>query len=45
MVTQLKKGDKVYLLTKNLTIIKKIKKLNYIKIKSILIIDKKGKIS
>ena len=42
---QLKKGDKVYLLTKNLKSIRPSKKLDYIKVGPFLVIQEKGPIN
>ncbi len=45
MTFQLKKRNKVYLLTKNLTTKKKSRKLNHVKIKSFFIKDQKKRIN
>ena len=42
---QLKKGDKVYLLIKNLKSIRPSKKLDYIKVRPFLVIKEKGPIN
>jgi len=45
MASQLKKRDKVYLLTKNLKIRKKSKKLNHVKIEPFFIKEVKGSVN
>ncbi len=45
MAPQLKKGDKVYLLTKNLKIRKKSKKLDHVKVEPFFIKEVKGSIN
>ncbi len=45
MAPQLKKGNKVYLLTKNLKIRKKSKKLDHVKVESFFIKEVKGSIN
>lgn len=45
MTSQLKKKNKIYLLAKNLTIKKKSKKLNHVKIESFLVRDKKKRVN
>jgi len=42
---QLKKGDKVYLLTKNLRTTKSLKKLDYVKVGPFLIEEQKGPVN
>jgi len=42
---QLKKGDKVYLLTKNLRITKSLKKLDHMKVGLFLIEEQKGPVN
>jgi hypothetical protein len=45
MAPQLKKGDKVYLLTKNLKIKKKSKKLDHVKVEPFFIKEVKGSVN